>query len=128
MGIFFFLLGLIFLLAGIGVAAYDALYYFETDQFQLASVSQIWIIAMGQESLIEFGQSFRQQFGSNHWVDYVEPFLASPALITPFVLGLLFMLMARASRKPKIEPIQEHAALRTASQGGENRRGGGRRF
>jgi|AACY02.16.fsa_nt_gi hypothetical protein len=126
MGILFFLLGLCFFLLGSAALAYDVLYYLETDLIDPASVSILWSILLGEQSMLDAQQWLRTTLGNANWASYGQPFMESPAFATPMALALLFWLFALMGRKPKIQQ-EEFESLATSGSGGERRRGGGRR-
>lgn len=126
MGIVFFLLGLCCFLAGSAALAYDVLYYLETDLIDPASVSILWSILLGEQSMLAAQQSLRSMLGNANWTSYGEPFFNSPAFATPMAFALLFWLFALGARKPKIKQ-EEFESLATTGSAGERRRGGGRR-
>lgn len=126
MGIVFFLIGFIFLLATGAAVAFDGLFFMETGLIEFASVSQVWTILLGEESLRSAVSTFAGMMGGRNWVDYGEAYLASPAVATPGALMVLFFLLAYLSRKPKI-PQEEIDTLATSGSGSMGRRGGGRR-
>ena len=126
MAIFFFLLGLVFFFATAAVGAFDLLYYLETDTIDLVSVSQLWQIMLGQDSLLAGIDWGRMTLGVRNWRDYGEPFIGSPALFTPLGLMIFFWLLALMFKKPKIK-VEEFESLATGGSGGMHRRDGGRR-
>ena len=109
MGILFFLIGFIFLLGTGGALAFDALYYLETNQIDFASVSQLLLIMFGADSQQAMIAQMQNLVGGRNWLEYGEPYLASPAFATPLGLSVFFFLLAYLSRKPKIpqEEVQE---------------------
>ena len=126
MAILFFLLGLCFFLAGSAALAFDVMYYLETDLMDPASVSILWSILLGEQSMLDAQQWIRTTLGNANWSSYGQPFMDSPAFSTPMALALLFWLFALMTRKPKIKQ-EEFESRATTGSAGERRRGGGRR-
>lgn len=101
MGILFFLLGLIFVLAGVAALAFDLLYYLQTQEIAFATVQEIWILLLGTNSWSDNIAKVQQMIGNASWVSYGEPFSHSPAFAAPLALGIFFWLLAFVARKRK---------------------------